>query len=160
MNNLSNMIRNKRYEKNISQRELAMLSNIDRTTLSEIENGIRRKPKIDTLVKLANSLGIPLATLLYSAGYNYEQINRIIDIDNKVKKESDYYLNEFQIVISGECIVKAKSKDKAEIKFEKIINNLLLALAEENEKFQNLYNHSDIEIYTNVYQIDVKEGNE
>lgn len=160
MSNLSSMIRNKRFEKNISQRELAMLSNIDRTTLSEIENGIRRKPKIDTLVKLSNSLGIPLATLLYSAGYNYEQINRIIGIDSNIKNNSDYFLCEFQVALTGECIVKAKNKDKAEKRFENIINNLIVTLSEENEEFQELCDHSDIELYTDVYQIDVEEDEE
>lgn len=160
MSNLSSMIRNKRFEKNISQRELAMASNIDRTTLSEIENGIRKKPKIDTLVKLSDGLGIPLASLLYSAGYNYEQINKILGINSNIEKKSDYYLSEFEFVLNGECILNAKSKEKARKKFENILNNLLSDLINNNEEFKNLFEGSDKYFNYNLYQIDVEKENE
>jgi len=49
-----------RDRKHISQRELSKLSGVPQKTISRIENGIDI-PKIPTLIKLANVLGLEIA---------------------------------------------------------------------------------------------------
>lgn len=49
-----------RDRKNISQRELSRLSGVPQKTISRIENGLDI-PKIQTLLKLANVLGLELS---------------------------------------------------------------------------------------------------
>lgn len=52
-----------RVERGISQEELADLANIQRPTLSSIETGAS-DPRLGTVFKLAEALGLPVGTLL------------------------------------------------------------------------------------------------
>jgi transcriptional regulator with XRE-family HTH domain len=47
----------------ISQEELASLAGLHRTQISLLETG-KREPRLETMVKLAGGLGIPVATLV------------------------------------------------------------------------------------------------
>jgi DNA-binding XRE family transcriptional regulator len=51
--------REAREDKGITQAELAEMANINRTTLSQIESGLRNAT-IDTLVRIARALGLNL----------------------------------------------------------------------------------------------------
>ncbi|HFK1786762.1 TPA: helix-turn-helix transcriptional regulator [Bacillus cereus] len=51
-----------RDRKGLSQRELSRLSNVPQKTISRIENGIDI-PKIPTLLKLANVLGLEITLI-------------------------------------------------------------------------------------------------
>ncbi len=52
-----------RKERNLSQEELALLCDIDRTYIGRIEN-LKRNPTLVILDKLANGLGIDISELL------------------------------------------------------------------------------------------------
>ena len=54
---LTNIMRNKQ----ISQYELSKRSTIEQSTISHIINGDTKEPKITTLVKIIESLGITIA---------------------------------------------------------------------------------------------------
>ncbi|CCJ32985.1 helix-turn-helix domain-containing protein [Caloramator australicus] len=56
-------IRQIRKEKNMSIIDLANLTDLSKSTISEIENG-KKKPAFDTLKKLASALNVPMAKLL------------------------------------------------------------------------------------------------
>lgn len=49
-----------RYEKGISQVKLALLTGIDRSTLSRIENGVLPSPCFGTIAKLAIFFEVPI----------------------------------------------------------------------------------------------------
>ena len=67
---LKNMIESARIEKGISQRELAKLTGISRSTLNDLINGKIKKVDIDDLRKIAETLDMSLQKLLKVAGYD------------------------------------------------------------------------------------------
>lgn len=67
---LKNIIENARINKGISQRELAKLSGISRSTLNDLINGKIKKIDVGCLKKLAETLNLSLTELLRLAGYN------------------------------------------------------------------------------------------
>lgn len=67
---LKNSIENARIEKGISQRELAKLSGISRSTLNDLINGKVKKIDVESLKRIAEILNISLVQLLKDAGYD------------------------------------------------------------------------------------------
>lgn len=64
-----------RLDKGLSIRQLASLSKVSHSYLSQVENGVRGIPSPDVLKKLAQPLGITYEELMQAAGY----IEEIID---------------------------------------------------------------------------------
>lgn len=81
MNNktLSEIIKNARIEKGISQRELSRQTGIDNNTIAKIENGSRKKPNALSLKKLAFVLNLELSELLVLSGYTKNDIDLILE---------------------------------------------------------------------------------
>lgn len=81
MNNktLSEIIKNARIKKGISQRELSRQTDIDNNTIAKIENGSRRKPNPLSLKKLAFVLNLELSELLVLSGYSKTDIDLILE---------------------------------------------------------------------------------
>lgn len=67
---LKNLIESARVAKGISQRELAKLTGISRSTLNDLINGKIKKVDIDDLRKIAETLDMSLQKLLKVAGYD------------------------------------------------------------------------------------------
>lgn len=67
---LKNLIESTREAKGISQRELAKLTGISRSTLNDLINGKIKKVDIDDLRKIAETLDMSLQKLLKVAGYD------------------------------------------------------------------------------------------
>lgn len=65
-----NIIESSRIAQGISQRELAKLSGISRSTLNDIINGKIKKVDVDSLKKIAETLDLSLTNLLKVAGYD------------------------------------------------------------------------------------------
>ena len=57
------VLREQRISRDLSQEELALAADVDRTFVSQMERGIRQ-PTITTLIKLASALGIQPSTLI------------------------------------------------------------------------------------------------
>lgn len=64
------LIESARVAKGISQRELAKLTGISRSTLNDLINGKIKKVDIDDLRKIAETLDMSLQKLLKAAGYD------------------------------------------------------------------------------------------
>lgn len=62
-------IKEKRKEKNMSQRDLASTANISNAEISRIESGIRQSPSPEVLKNIAIALRIPTETLFEIAGF-------------------------------------------------------------------------------------------
>ena len=67
---LQNLLLNAIDKKGISQRELARLSGISRSTLNDIVNGKIKKIKLDDLYQISNILELNLENLLEACGFN------------------------------------------------------------------------------------------
>ena len=67
---LQNLLLNAIDKKGISQRELARLSGISRSTLNDIVNWKIKKVDVDSLKKIAETLDLSLTNLLKVAGYD------------------------------------------------------------------------------------------
>ena len=67
---LKNLIESARETKGISQRELAKLTGISRSTLNDLINGKIKKVDIDDLRKIVETLDMPLQKLLKASGYD------------------------------------------------------------------------------------------
>ena len=66
---LQNLLLNAIDKKGISQRELARLSGINRSTLNDIVNGKIKKIKLDDLYQISNILELNLENLLETCGF-------------------------------------------------------------------------------------------
>ena len=67
---LQNLILDAIENKNISQRELAKLTGISRSTLNDIVNGKIKKIKLDDLYQISIPLELNLENLLEACGFN------------------------------------------------------------------------------------------
>ena len=68
-------IKKERINLGISQRELSRRSMVDIAEISRIESGLRKKPNVLTLIKIAFILEINSVTLMKLAGYTNEEID-------------------------------------------------------------------------------------
>lgn len=57
-------LRRIREQKALSLRQLEQLSGVDYSTISKIETGESRSPKLETIVRLAQALGVNLSELI------------------------------------------------------------------------------------------------
>ena len=60
---LGTLLRQKRLERNLSQRDLAALTDLERSTIAYVERGTRQ-PSLHTLLELCKALGILPSDLL------------------------------------------------------------------------------------------------
>lgn len=58
------MLAEKRKEKGISQNQLAKMSGVPQSVICDIESGKTKFPRINTLVALAQALGVKLSELI------------------------------------------------------------------------------------------------
>ena len=75
MNNitLATLIKDARIKKGISQRELTRRTGVDNNTISKLEKGIRKKPNILILKKLALELDLDFDKLMELSGYSTDE---------------------------------------------------------------------------------------
>ena len=84
MSAFSNLLRQLRTLAGLSQRQLASASGIDRTAISQLENGRRPAPARDKVIALAAALRLPSSQtdqLLEAAGYEPEVVLDIPGLD-------------------------------------------------------------------------------
>lgn len=58
------MIKEIREKHGISQNQLAKQTGISQSALSDIENGMTKNPRIDTLLKICEVLKVPIEALI------------------------------------------------------------------------------------------------
>ena len=115
---LKNLIETAREIKGISQRELAKITGISRSTLNDLINGKIKKVDIDDLRKIAEVLDMSLQKLLKVAGYDgmslYFQANKNRDkyID-KSSKDLKNLIEQYQKSETDLLQFDSKKRDKA-----------------------------------------------
>ena len=111
---LKNLIESSRVEKGISQRELAKLTGISRSTLNDLINGKIKKVDIDDLRKIAETLDMSLQKLLKVAGYDemlfYFSKNKYANKSNKDLKD---LLEQYKNSETELLTFDSKKRDKA-----------------------------------------------
>ena len=101
---LQNLLLNAIDKKGISQRELARLSGISRSTLNDIVNGKIKKINLDDLYKISNILELDLENLLETCGFKsvIKSLNadRYAGMSNRELKEllDKYTQSEFDLL--------------------------------------------------------------
>lgn len=141
MNNniLSNVIKSRRLNLNISQRELASRINCDVKTISEIEKGIRKKPKIETLEKLSRELYIEIDDLLDYAGYSDYELERYYESDDEIKMVPFNYV----LMIVGKALVEESDSNVIEKEATKYITELLIKSTGYDDEWDSLLENCD-----------------
>ena len=76
---LQNLILDAIENKKISQRELAKLTGISRSTLNDIVNGKIKKIKLDDLYQISIPLELNLENLLEACGFN--SVIKLLSVD-------------------------------------------------------------------------------
>lgn len=66
-------LKQKRKEKSLTTTQLAELSGLSQSYISNVENGRRTKPKPETIYKFAEALGLDYSDLMVKAGYINEE---------------------------------------------------------------------------------------
>lgn len=84
---ISNLIKTKRKEKNLTQQELAERLNVTEKAISRWETG-RGTPDISLLIPLAKELGLSTNELLNGEEKNIEEIINYIDNNKKTKNKT------------------------------------------------------------------------
>lgn len=138
-NSLAKLIKSRRLNLNISQRELASRMKCDVKTISEIEKGIRRQPKISTLEKLSDELYIGMDDLLLLAGYINKEIKVCSNKDNFIKEVPFTYV----LTIVGQGLVETDDVNEAQQKAASLIADMLVDTIGINDNWDNLLENSD-----------------
>ncbi len=107
-NELGITLKKNRIRLGLSQIELSKITGVDPKIISLIERGIRRKPHVDTILKLGEVLECIDIRLLYLAGYTQDDINELIRLI-----EDDTYKYNFTITIKGHGITYAGDEQEA-----------------------------------------------
>lgn len=140
---LQNLILNAIERKKISQRELAKLTGISRSTLNDIVNGKIKKIKLDDLYQISIPLELNLEDLLDACGFNnvlktlnrdrYEEMST-----RQLKEKLDEYQQSEMSLLDWDA-KKRKQCSSARSKLFSITNKIELS-----ERSDKDYSKSDI----------------
>ena len=116
-NEFKNIIENARIAKGNFQRKLAKLSGISINTLNDIINGKIKKVDVDSLKKIAETLGLSLTNLLKVAGYDefldYLSLDKYKNKSTKDLKEMIEKYKELELELLDFDAQKRKKVKKA-----------------------------------------------
>ncbi len=130
MEEFGSIIKKERIKKGLSITELSKMTGVDIKTISFIERGFRKKPKLDTLFRLANVLECITFDMMKSIGYSQNEIViYLCDDEDEEDYEDDENLSEykfgFHIALHGYGKVLASDIDEAYDNAEEIIRDHL-----------------------------------
>ena len=140
-NELGRIIKDRRIIKGMSQNELAKITGIDPKTISLIERGVRRKPNIDTLLKLAEVLNIADIKLLCLAGYTQKEVSeQLFGIEEK-----DYEYS-FEFAIKGHGKLSALDLEEAKLLIEDDLHRFLSIKNVQSKNFEVICDGCNVDI--------------
>ena len=116
MEEFGSIMKQERIKKGLSITELSKMTGVDIKTISFIERGLRRKPTLETLFKLANILECITFDMMKSIGYTEQEIVIFLcdDDDEEDYEEEDLseYKYGFHIALHGYGKVLASDIDE------------------------------------------------
>jgi transcriptional regulator with XRE-family HTH domain len=129
MEEFGSIMKQERIKKGLSITELSKFTGVDIKTISFIERGLRRKPTLDKLFRLANVLECITFDMLKSIGYTENEIVTYLCDDDDEDEEDYEDLSEFEynfhIALHGHGKVLARDIDEAYDNAEEIIRDHL-----------------------------------
>ncbi len=123
MEEFGSIMKQERIKKGLSITELSKMTRVDTKTISFIERGLRRKPTLETLFRLANILECITFDMMKSIGYTEQEIV-IFLCDDDEEDLSEFKYN-FHIALHGTGKVLASDIDEAYDNAEEIIRDHL-----------------------------------
>lgn len=139
MNILANIIRTRRNEFNLSKSDLSRLSGISRRTITEIEQGVTKKPKLETLVSLTDSLKLNIDDLIDIVDYSDDELDEFFS-------KMDEHRLLFEIVIRGNMTVYGNTEKEAMDRCTCEIATALNSVNGCSYKYDKLKENSEIEL--------------
>lgn len=141
---LGKIVRSRRLDLNISQRELASRMQCDVKTISEIEKGIRKKPKIETLEKLSDELCIEMDDLLDYAGYDDEEIAFYYEGEEYITDDENTEVPfNYVLTIIGKGLINTNNEREAKRKAAEFFSDALCGTIGANEDWDDILDNSD-----------------
>lgn len=141
MEEFGSIIKKERIKKGLSITELSKFTGVDIKTISLIERGLRKKPTLDTLFKLANVLECITFDMMKSIGYTENEIIIYLCDEEDDEDYEDEALSEFKfnfhIALHGNGKVLASDLDEAYDNAEEIIRDHL-KLDNYKSKYENM----------------------
>lgn len=127
MDSIGNILSNNRKSKKMTLKELASLSGVGPSTISDIETGKAKHPRMDTLEKLAKALDISVGVFFdCDVSSNYSEINAPKEYTDKFKVTSRDK-RDFKKFWDAELITLNKMSDLSKNDIESIHNALMYA---------------------------------
>jgi transcriptional regulator with XRE-family HTH domain len=144
MSNIGKLIKDKRTEKNLSQRKLAELCGMSYSHICRLEKG-ENVPTIDTLTKIAGALEIPLNDFsIDSNGKPGKLLEQYIDDFSRERLNVFYELVKFIDIqylnnkFDARLFLVGKNTDDMIGLITDVVTNRLNAYTEENNKTHSL----------------------
>lgn len=109
---LATMVKQAREKIGISQRELSRQTGIDNNTIAKIERGLRKKPNVLFLRKIARSLGLELEKLMELSGYSkdeYEIISNNNYYNMFIENEDSSYSTIYEVIKNQQYDIYVKN---------------------------------------------------
>lgn len=129
MEEFGSIMKQERIKKGLSITELSKMTGVDTKTISLIERGLRRKPKLETLINLADVLQCITFDMIKSIGYTEKEIIFFLCDDDEEDYEDEEDLPEFKfnfhIALHGTGKVLASDIDEAYDNAEDLIRDKL-----------------------------------
>ncbi len=146
MEEFGSIMKQERIKKGLSITELSKMTGVDIKTISFIERGLRRKPTLETLFKLANILECITFDMMKSIGYSENEIIiYLCDDDEDEEKDLSEYKYGFHIALHGYGKVLASNIDEAYDNAEEIIRDNL-KLNNYNSEYENMFFNKEYSI--------------
>ena len=152
MEEFGSIMKQERIKKGLSITELSKITGVDIKTISFIERGLRRKPTLETLFKLANILECITFDMMKSIGYSENEI--IIFLCDDAEEDEEENLSEykygFHIALHGYGKVLASDIEEAYDNAEEIIRDNL-KLNNYKGDYENMFFNKE---YSILYDFD------
>ncbi len=133
---LATALRDLRSERDLTQKELQERSGVSDTIISRLENGRITDPKVSTLKRLANGLGISLSEFMQKAERDSSTEDSVL---KKLRNCKDELRDQFHVRSIGifGSVARGESTQESDVDI----------LVEFQEGHRDIFNHSRLEEY-------------
>lgn len=140
---LGEFIKELRKEKGYTLREVAEKTGISNTYISNLENGVKDSPSMETLFKLSKALDVNYTQLLEKSGYISEKDNILTKEEEKAFEAAAFLKSSEELYLVNQQLEKSTSVEER--------TELLNRKERLEKRISKKWNHYD-EVYKNVIQ--------
>ncbi|MFB2517499.1 helix-turn-helix domain-containing protein [Lysinibacillus sp. OTC-L20] len=140
---LGEFIKELRKEKGYTLREVAEKTGISNTYISNLENGVKDSPSMETLFKLSKALDVNYTQLLEKSGYISEKDNILTKDEENAFEAAAFLKSSEELYLVNQQLEKSKSVEER--------TELLNRKERLEKRISKKWNHYD-EVYKNVIE--------